>query len=485
MARPQSIFSRQLLPASIAIFTTVAIVAFEGLAVVATIPELTAELGQVQLLPWVITAYLLASGVATAIAGSFIDSLGVSAVFRWATVAFAASSLLAAAASSMPMLVGARVLQGASGGAVVSVGVAAVALVYPGHLTGRAFAANANVWGVLGFAGPAIAAALIQVGSWRWIFLLMVPISLIALVAGWNTLPGPIQPTPLRVDWPAVGLLVVAVGALLVTVSNLSPAAWAPALLFALAGVILWRRMGRARSTLLDRRFIGEYPYLHLALVASLALVAVMGLSSYLPVYVRGVRGASAAGAAWSVLWLTIGWTIAANIAGRITDRVSELSVLRVGALSGLPAIGAAWAAVATSAPLPVVYACYFAIGMSIGTVTNAALQMVRLAVPDNLAGRATSAHAFTRTLGMSIGAALAGGVILATVVASVGDVSSVRAVLAGEETQLAGAAVAALDRGFVISHAVSLVVMTAAVLATQRLAAGSPERLARTTEQG
>jgi MFS family permease len=185
------------------------------------------------------------------------------------------------------------------------------------------------------------------------------------------------------------------------------------------------------------------------------------------------------------VLWLTIGWTIAANIAGRITDRVSELSVLRVGALSGLPAIGAAWAAVATSAPLPVVYACYFAIGMSIGTVTNAALQMVRLAVPDNLAGRATSAHAFTRTLGMSIGAALAGGVILATVAASVGDMSSVRAVLAGEETQLAGAAVAALNRGFVTSHAVSLVVMAAAVLATQGLAAGSPERLARVPEAG
>jgi MFS family permease len=348
----------------------------------------------------------------------------------------------------MPVLVAARVLQGASGGAVVSVGIAAVALVYPGHLTGRAFAANANVWGVMGFAGPAIAAALLEVGSWRWIFLLMVPISAVALVAGWRTLPGPVTAGTLKVDWTAVGLLVTTVGALLATVSNLTPGSWAPALLFLLAGGLLWRRMGAGHSTLLDRRFIGEYPYLHLALTASLALVAVMGLSSYLPVYVRGVRGSSASGAAWSVLWLTIGWTLAANIAGRITDRVKELSVLQVGVWAGLPAIGGAWAAVAFSAPLPIVYLCYFLMGMSVGTVTNAALQMLRLLVPIDLAGRATSAHAFTRTVGMSIGAGLAGGVILATVAAAVGDVSSVRAVLAGEDTQLAGEAVAALEHG-------------------------------------
>ncbi|MBN3586034.1 hypothetical protein JYB64_26935, partial [Algoriphagus aestuarii] len=92
--------SRELLPASIAIYTTVAIVAFEGLAITAALPDLAAELGSVTLLPWVITSFLLASAVATAITGTLIDSLGTSAVFRWATIFFAASSLLAALAPS-------------------------------------------------------------------------------------------------------------------------------------------------------------------------------------------------------------------------------------------------------------------------------------------------------------------------------------------------------------------------------------------------
>jgi MFS family permease len=474
MAVPRSILSRQFLPAAIAIFTTVAITAFEGLAVSAALPELTADLGGVRLLPWVITAFLLASGVTTAIAGSLIDSLGTSIVFRWATIGFAVSSLAAGAASSMPLLVAARVLQGASGGAIISVGIAAVALVYPSHLAGRAFAANSNVWGVLAFAGPALAALLLQVGSWRWIFLIMVPISAIALTAGWRTLPGPIEPTKLQVDWVGVGLLVVTMGALLATLSNLGTASWPLGLIAVGFAALSWRRMGRRQGSLLDRRFIGVYPFRHLGLAASLTLVAMMGLSTYLPVYVRGARGATASGAAWSVLWMTVGWTVAANVAGRITDRVSERSVLRAGAWLGLPAIAAAWMAVAWQAPLPVVYATYFAMGTSVGSVTNAALQMVRLVAPDNLAGRATSAHAFLRTLGLSVGAGLAGGVILATVAASVGDIGSVRAALAGEATDLAGEAVAALGRGFALAHGVSLGIMVAVVVIATRLHRGS-----------
>jgi hypothetical protein len=144
-----------------------------------------------------------------------------------------------------------------------------------------------------------------------------------------------------------------------------------------------------------------------------------------------------------------------------------------VAAIGGIPAISAAWAAVSFSAPLPVVYACYFAMGMSVGAVTNSAFQMVRLAVADNLAGRATSAHAFLRTVGMSVGAGLAGGVILATVAASVGDISTVREALAGTETDLAGPTATALAHGFSIAHGVSLVIMVIAAWIAGRLAQG------------
>lgn len=472
MSLPRSILSRELLPASIAIYTTVAIVAFEGLAITAALPDLAAELGNVTLLPWVITSFLLASAVATAISGTLIDSLGTSTVFRWATVFFAGSSLAAALAPSMAVLLASRVVQGASGGALVSVGIAAVALVYPDHLTGRALAANSNVWGVLGFASPAIAAAMLEFGSWRWIFLVMVPICVVALVAGWRTLPKAVDPQPLDIDWLSAGLLIATVGLFLGAVSDISLASLALLGGGVIVGALLWRRSHNHATPLVDPRFLRSFPYGHLAGAASLALAAMAGLSSYLPVYVRGARGGSASLAAWSVLWLTIGWVVAANIAGRITDRVSEKSVLTTGIWIGPPAVAAGWLAITFEAPLPLVFAAFFVMGTSVGTVTNSALQMVRRVVPAGLAGRATSAHAFARTMGMSLGAGVAGGVILAVVATRLGNVSQVRDALSGNGAALAADAAGALSSGFATAHIVGLGLASLATLIVMRLRA-------------
>ncbi|HJQ76293.1 MAG TPA: MFS transporter [Acidimicrobiia bacterium] len=463
MTLPRSILSRELLPASIAIFTAVSIVAFERLAVTAALPQVAAELGGVTLLPWVVTGFLLTSGVATAITGSFIDNRGTANVFRWATIVFALSSLAAGLASSMPMLVAARVVQGAAGGAIISVGVAAVTLVYPDHLTGRAFAANSNVWGILGFAGPAIAAAMLEIGSWRWIFLIMAPTCLAALVAGWRTLPEAVEPGATRVDWVSAGLLVTAVGAVLAAVSDPSLASIALVVLGAVAGALLWKRIGRPKS-LFDRRFVASSPFWQFSAVAGLTVAAMTGIQSFLPVYVAGARGASASAAAWSVVWLTLGWTLAANVAGRVTDRVSEHSVLLAGAVLGPFALMLAWISVVNQAHLGFVFAAYFLMGVSVGTVTNALLQMLKLNVPRSSAGQATSVFSVARTIGLSVGAGLAGGIILAVVASRLGDVAEVRALLSGETANLGGGAAEALGSGFALAHLVALGLMLAAV---------------------
>lgn len=482
MAVPRSILARELLPASIAIYTAVAIVAFEGLAITAALPEVAAELGQVNLLPWVITAFLLASAVTTAATGSFVDALGTTRIFRWAVLTFALSSLAAALANSMPVMIGARVFQGAAGGAIISVGIAAVALVYPGHLAGRAFAANSNVWGVLGFTSPALAALILEVGSWRWIFLLMLPLSAVALAAGWKSLPQALEPKRPRLDWTSTLLLVLTVGLVLAAVTDLSTRSvvFLAGATLAFAGLVV--RTRRSHDPLVDPRFVRSFPYGNLAAIASLIMAATTALSSYLPVYVRGARGASPSVAAWSVLWLTIGWTVAANVAGRITDRVDERKVMTFGALLAPVAVTLAGIAIVAEAPLPVVFACYFLMGNAVGTVTNAALQLVRKACPLPLAGRATSAHAFLRTMGLSVGAGIAGGVILAVVNARLSDASAVRAALAGEGGELAADAAAALSGGFAFAHVAAFALtLVAAALAWRARHRRSEDRLAQT----
>lgn len=146
------------------------------------------------------------------------------------------------------------------------------------------------------------------------------------------------------------------------------------------------------------------------------------------------------------------------------------------GALLGPVVLIGTWLAVAMESPLPVIFGGYFMMGASVGTVTNSALQLVRRAVPDQLAGRATSAHAFLRTMGMSIGAGLAGGVILGYVAARVSDITAVRAALAGEATNLAGSAASALGDGFALTHLASLAIMAVAVASSWRFRKASLE---------
>ena len=155
---PTSVLSRDLLPASIAIFATAALA---SLGVAAALPDIAADLGNVSLIPWVITAFLVTSSLATVVAGPFIDAVGVSRMFRLAITMFATMGFAAAFAPSMEVLIALRVLQGAGAGLILATGTAAISLVYPQALVGRAFAANATVWGVMGVAGPAVAALIL------------------------------------------------------------------------------------------------------------------------------------------------------------------------------------------------------------------------------------------------------------------------------------------------------------------------------------
>src|SRR5690606_41449245 len=131
-------------------------------------------------------------------------------------------------------------------GRTVSVGSAAVPQIQPRHRTSGAHVANADEWRVPGFAPPAIAAAMLEFGSWRWTILVMVPICVVALVAGWRTLPKAVDPQPLDIDWVSAGLLIATVGFFLGAVSDISIASVALVGAGTIVGTLLWRQSGRA-----------------------------------------------------------------------------------------------------------------------------------------------------------------------------------------------------------------------------------------------
>ena len=470
---PSSIFDARLRGATFAILLIVALSAFEGLAVAAALPQVAADLGGVALLPWVITAYLLTAGVATIAAGALVDRLGVSSVFRVSVVVFTVGGVLAGLAPTMPLLVLARVLQGVGAGAVNAVALSAVGLVFPRGLVGRAFAANTTVWGVMGVAGPAIAAALLAVASWRWVFLVNLPLGLLALAVGWGALPGRRGDATgsARLDPLNLALLT---GFTLLTLLAVDSLDWRslPALAAALAcgALVLRRNQGRDDALVAPRHTITQ-PLGPLAWAIALLLVGAIGSQSYVPLLVSGGRGGGPALTAWSVLFFVIGWTTGANVASRLIERFDPFRVTMWAAALVAPALAGVGLSVGASAALPVVFAFLFVAGCGTGGATNSGLTLLQALVPTAELGRATAAHQYIRNQGFAVGNALAGAVLLLVVARATGDVELVREVIAGgvegggADVVTSGQVAAAIESGFATATLVGAGVAALAVV--------------------
>ena len=129
-----------------------------------------------RMLPWVLTAQLATSAIAVVVGGPIIDAIGVRRTFRVAGIWFVLSTAAAAAAPSMPLLVGARAVQGFGGGLVFAVVFATIGLAYPHELRARAFATQSVIFGITGFGGPAFAGVMLAFGGWRTIFVVQLPL---------------------------------------------------------------------------------------------------------------------------------------------------------------------------------------------------------------------------------------------------------------------------------------------------------------------
>jgi len=457
-APPTSVLSRELLPASLAIFATAALVSLQVMGIAAATPEIAADLGDVSLLPWAITAYLFTSGLATVVAGPFVDSLGVSRVFRLAVVIFTAAGFAAAFSPTMGAMIAIRSIQGIGAGLILTSGNTAISLVYPEHLVARAFAANATVWGVMGVAGPAVAAWILTFLSWHWIFYLNVPFGLMALAAGWRVLPGPYGRADGRTDLRGPALLALLVLSLLFAVDalDLISIIW---VVVAIGSAVMYvRHARRSESPVVKLEHFAEQPYLGLAGSTGLLLTGTFAMNTYIPVYVRAAKGGSPGLTAWSVLPLTVGWTVGAIASSRMADRHSESWIVVLGFLINIPSLAITWLLVQADVSIYALFLTFFTAGVGVGMSTNAALTLLR-AVTDNAhMGRASSAHLFGRNMGFTFGAAIGGAVLLFVIASQIGDPELVRGLLAGDAaTSPAGSGGAVAD-GFAASVAVGLV---------------------------
>lgn len=470
----RDLFGPGVAPITLAVMASTVMNAFEGLAVATVLPDIADDLGNVESIAWVVTAFLLPSAVIGVAAGSLVDSWGARRTYRLGVGGFFVASVAAALAPTFWSLVAIRVLQGASSGVVISAALSSIGLVVPQRLRPRALAAASTVWGVVGVGGPAISAVINALTDWRGVFWAILPMATVAAIAGWSAMPGPVDAVPVgngggadsdsdsdsdtdtdsdaggparRLDLVGLALLGLMTTALTLGLSQVRVES-----LVALAGAVavaggLWLWLTRTDHPLFDprRTFAGPFRLANLAPMG--AMMAVPGINAYVTLYARVAGGASGVAAALGLLGVTLGWTTGANIASRVLDTWSEVRVVRVGyllMLTGLSTVGltAGWVV------LPVVYAGLFVAGLGVGSTTNASFLLLQRSAVESEMGRASSVHQYLRAVGVTLGTAAMGAAIFATVDRLAGGAEVIRDALADPDQVVDSTSADALAAG-------------------------------------
>ncbi|MDQ2778261.1 MAG: MFS transporter, partial [Pseudomonadota bacterium] len=138
---------------------------------------------------WVVTSYQIAIVTLLLPLAALGERIGYARVYRGGLVVFTLASLCCALAGSLPVLVGARALQGLGAAGIMSNSGALVRYTYPDRLLGRGLGLNALVVSMAAAAGPSLASAILAIGTWPWLFAINVPIGLFNVALAWRALP--------------------------------------------------------------------------------------------------------------------------------------------------------------------------------------------------------------------------------------------------------------------------------------------------------
>lgn len=404
----------------IGLVLTVTLVAFEAMAVAAIMPDVKDDLGGLSLYGWVFSGFFLASLLGIVVAGQLADSRGLVLPYAVGLGLFSAGLVVGGAAGSMPMLVVGRLLQGFGAGAIPAIAYASIGRGIPGPLRPKMFAVLSTAWVVPGLVGPSAALLVEHTLSWRWVFLILVPL---VVVAGVMTVPalaamGPPEGAELEDEAHAVRraaqnlrvrqvlLLVVGVGAAFVAASGV-PVPVAVVLL--LAGVPL--AINSLVHLLPDGTLRLERGIPATVAVRGLLTFGFFAADAYVPLAVVDGRGGSSwiAGAALTVSALT--WSAASWIQANLIDRIGPRALDRIG-FGALASGIAVMLGVALGLPVALAVVAWAIAGFGIGIAYAPQAVTVLASAKPGEEGSASAAIQLSDAVGIALGTGVAGGII-------------------------------------------------------------------------
>jgi MFS family permease len=383
------------------------LVAVEALVIIAIMPAIRRDLGGLEFYGLVFAGFSLAALVLSPIAGRAADRRGPAQPFLLFGTLFIVGTLLCGLAPSMPLLALARVVQGGGAGGAYTVALAAVTRIYPESGRARVLALLAGAWVVPGLLGPSYGALMASTLGWRWAFVSIIPLTVIAMALAMpalRALPAADQPSHLSIRWPLE--LAAGVAAL---ISGLSLLSWLSLPLVAVGAWLTWSALGH----ILPQGSLRARPGPPAAVMTIfLLLLAFIGADYFIPLMLTGVRGRSLAEAGAVITLGTVSWSVANWWQSHAVVRTSSVTLVRLGGAILTMAIIGIMATLA-GAPLAISYIAWFAAGVGMGIAYPTAYLVIMKGADAADAGSAVSSEQVAERLALALGGGL-GGVCIA-----------------------------------------------------------------------
>lgn len=407
----------------LAVLLATFLAALDGTVVATAGPVIARDLSGLNFYPWMLAGFMATTAIATPVFGKLADLFSPSRLYTVALGVFAVGSLGCAVADSMGVLIGFRVFQGVGAGGIFTVGLIVIGQVFAGSERAKALGAQSAMWGIAAVLGPVVGGLFAQAGLWRWMFLVSVPLAVIAMsltrsLAKTNEANGfrkGLTPKPFDFGGALWLSLLVSTWLMAPTAfgAGLDWLAFSAVVAGGISGVLFWRTESRASDPLLPLLKLRKATTLRLliaGLVSSAVLYATVTMISLLT---QNAMNLPSAVAGLILLPIPAGWAIGSMVAGSRSAGAGGrpmasigLALMILGLLVCSGQGSRAWQIVDLAAGGGL-------LGFGVGHLIIGALWEVQAMASEREIGLDTGLFNFARNVGNAFGPAIFGGLAL------------------------------------------------------------------------
>ncbi|WP_370282523.1 MDR family MFS transporter [Pseudooceanicola sp.] len=434
---PQLPDSRRLRVILVAVASTLFLASLGNTVVAAALPRIVSDLGGLDYITWVVTAFLLASTIGAPISGRLGDMYGRKIVLQAAIGIFLLGSAICGMAESMGVLVAGRLVQGYGGGSLIVVSMAAVADVLPPRQRGKAQGWLSSVFGLSTIIGPLVGGYIVASWSWSWIFWLNFPIGLLAFAVITLTMEKAPPSGKHRIDFFGAFLLATLLSCA-VLVANLGGAVlpWtslpvvclmllAPAVLAAF--VVVERS---AAEPIMPPSLFSIRNFQVANSMNFLVGMTMFGTIAFVPTFLQVVKGLDPATSGLFLVAMMVGLIGTSMLAGRFMSQTGRYKWMPTASTAFLAVAMLVLWTIGPETPYWRLLLSLFMVGVGIGPTMSVSIAAIQSAIPVENLGIGTASVNMFRLTGGAIGTSLFGGIF------AMGLTRHVRPLLPGEGDQ-------------------------------------------------